>query len=106
FTSRRRHTRFSRDWSSDVCSSDLTFLKFPNAFSDFETVMINGYFVITSFEVFILLPGKFNMFLFSSFNFNRNSCSVRFFTFFPRSEERRVGKGRRSLCARDTWCDL
>src|SRR5690606_40151219 len=21
---RRRHTRFSRDWSSDVCSSDLT----------------------------------------------------------------------------------
>src|SRR5207302_3396854 len=25
FSSRRRHTRFSRDWSSDVCSSDLTF---------------------------------------------------------------------------------
>src|SRR5690606_22612984 len=23
-SSRRRHTRFSRDWSSDVCSSDLT----------------------------------------------------------------------------------
>src|SRR2546429_3766262 len=23
FTSRRRHTRCSRDWSSDVCSSDL-----------------------------------------------------------------------------------
>src|SRR5690606_28172121 len=23
FASRRRHTRFSRDWSSDVCSSDL-----------------------------------------------------------------------------------
>src|SRR5690606_18561588 len=22
--SRRRHTRFSRDWSSDVCSSDLS----------------------------------------------------------------------------------
>src|SRR5690606_16022476 len=26
FSSRRRHTRFSRDWSSDVCSSDLTAL--------------------------------------------------------------------------------
>src|SRR5690606_36773282 len=26
FSSRRRHTRFSRDWSSDVCSSDLSFL--------------------------------------------------------------------------------
>src|SRR5690606_40739592 len=25
FSSRRRHTRFSRDWSSDVCSSDLGF---------------------------------------------------------------------------------
>src|SRR5690606_40790670 len=23
FSSRRRHTRFSRDWSSDMCSSDL-----------------------------------------------------------------------------------
>src|SRR5690606_39308568 len=28
FSSRRRHTRFSRDWSSDVCSSDLAFV-FP-----------------------------------------------------------------------------
>src|SRR5207253_7011631 len=26
FTSRRRHTRWPRDWSSDVCSSDLTAL--------------------------------------------------------------------------------
>src|SRR5690606_40125277 len=26
FSSRRRHTRFSRDWSSDVCSSDLDFI--------------------------------------------------------------------------------
>src|SRR5207249_7347420 len=26
FSSRRRHTRSKRDWSSDVCSSDLPFL--------------------------------------------------------------------------------
>src|SRR5256884_8544418 len=26
FSSRRRHTRCSRDWSSDVCSSDLRFV--------------------------------------------------------------------------------
>src|SRR5690625_5724539 len=26
FSSRRRHTRWPRDWSSDVCSSDLTTL--------------------------------------------------------------------------------
>src|SRR5690606_39289949 len=28
FSSRRRHTRFSRDWSSDVCSSDLWQVEF------------------------------------------------------------------------------
>src|SRR5437870_7457339 len=27
FSSRRRHTRWPRDWSSDVCSSDLSYLK-------------------------------------------------------------------------------
>src|SRR5437016_11169472 len=26
FSSRRRHTRLVSDWSSDVCSSDLTFM--------------------------------------------------------------------------------
>src|SRR5256884_6435357 len=31
FSSRRRHTRCSRDWSSDVCSSDLTGLALPPA---------------------------------------------------------------------------
>src|SRR5216684_4935041 len=30
FSSRRRHTRCSRDWSSDVCSSDL-FAEFHDA---------------------------------------------------------------------------
>src|SRR3712207_6170704 len=29
FSSRRRHTRYWRDWSSDVCSSDLFFVKRP-----------------------------------------------------------------------------
>src|SRR5207245_3467215 len=29
FSSRRRHTRCYRDWSSDVCSSDLTLLNPP-----------------------------------------------------------------------------
>src|SRR5690606_41198860 len=31
FSSRRRHTRFSRDWSSDVCSSDLDTVTRPCA---------------------------------------------------------------------------
>src|SRR2546430_5292675 len=29
FSSRRRHTRFDCDWSSDVCSSDLVFTETP-----------------------------------------------------------------------------
>src|SRR2546429_4120851 len=31
FSSRRRHTRCSRDWSSDVCSSDLSSLEQPTS---------------------------------------------------------------------------
>src|SRR2546422_6014794 len=34
FSSRRRHTRCSRDWSSDVCSSDLE----PKRLAGFELV--------------------------------------------------------------------
>src|SRR5207249_5444064 len=30
FSSRRRHTRSKRDWSSDVCSSDLKRLKYAS----------------------------------------------------------------------------
>src|SRR5581483_12048318 len=30
FSSRRRHTRYWRDWSSDVCSSDLRELRVPD----------------------------------------------------------------------------
>src|SRR2546427_12612357 len=30
FSSRRRHTRFDCDWSSDVCSSDLTRIVFSS----------------------------------------------------------------------------
>src|SRR5690606_40004006 len=47
FSSRRRHTRFSRDWSSDVCSSDLALLdvtkieprlKHPTIFDHFDAL--------------------------------------------------------------------
>src|SRR5690606_40193518 len=30
FSSKRRHTNFSRDWSSDVCSSDLSAAELSN----------------------------------------------------------------------------
>src|SRR5690606_39393065 len=35
---RRRHTRFSRDWSSDVCSSDLRTLRYVAAREDLDTL--------------------------------------------------------------------
>src|SRR2546422_5671595 len=40
FSSRRRHTRCSRDWSSDVCSSDLSpyFGEYPPDFFDFIVI--------------------------------------------------------------------
>src|SRR5256884_2896143 len=37
FSSRRRHTRCSRDWSSDVCSSDLTY---GHSFPSFESARV------------------------------------------------------------------
>src|SRR5690606_3345186 len=36
FSSRRRHTRFSRDWSSDVCSSDLFIIFTDDNTENFE----------------------------------------------------------------------
>src|SRR5687768_4162180 len=37
FSSRRRHTRCSRDWSSDVCSSDLTRKSLSRTSNGYET---------------------------------------------------------------------
>src|SRR5690606_39437636 len=54
FSSRRRHTRFSRDWSSDVCSSDLLL---GCAFSFFLL------FSCQTFLFFKLLLGKSFLFL-------------------------------------------
>src|SRR5690606_40375329 len=94
FSSRRRHTRFSRDWSSDVCSSDL-FLKDSTiastaeaicgrAFSTaYATVLSSSLIKRTTSRVDTL--SMFIVFLFL--------CSV---PILLRSEERRVGKECRS----------
>src|SRR2546429_6948811 len=42
FSSRRRHTRCSRDWSSDVCSSDLDW-KFDRVSLGYPGPIINGH---------------------------------------------------------------
>src|SRR5207302_4419899 len=40
----RRHTRFSRDWSSDVCSSDLTINGQTTTYADSGQVLNTGGF--------------------------------------------------------------
>src|SRR5699024_11235184 len=39
FSSRRRHTRSKRDWSSDVCSSDLSYRDLPKLFNQWANVV-------------------------------------------------------------------
>src|SRR5690606_39678915 len=48
FSSRRRHTRFSRDWSSDVCSSDL---RWPLYYESENTSVIWDYQLINENEL-------------------------------------------------------
>src|SRR5690606_40829691 len=96
---RRRHTRFSRDWSSDVCSSDLNRIELLNkpAENMIPDQISNGIENITSLEL------KSNQ---SSFSFqfaavanvlNTNyHYAYRLKGFDERSEERRVGKEWRS----------
>src|SRR5690606_40090775 len=88
FSSRRRHTRFSRDWSSDVCSSDLipSLIDFHHQHGKLATVTA------------VQPPGRFGA-------LDLQGEQVRGFQekplgdggwinggFFVRSEERRVGK--------------
>src|SRR5947209_12268403 len=42
FSSRRRHTRYWRDWSSDVCSSDLKPTKETSEEEYFVTICLSG----------------------------------------------------------------
>src|SRR2546429_2483180 len=89
FSSRRRHTRCSRDWSSDVCSSDL--LTRANA-------LINGQVdVIETPPPDALDQLKKGGFKVVS-NVTPHVWPYHFSTYpgSPRSEERRVGKECRS----------
>src|SRR5215475_6849258 len=52
FSSRRRHTRFSRDWSSDVCSSDL---------QNYSWAAYSGYMVMRGHISESLLRGVLRM---------------------------------------------
>src|SRR5690349_22819560 len=88
FSSRRRHTRSLRDWSSDVCSSDLAYLglsvpAFPNMFLLYGPNTNGG----TGSVVFIVEAGMTHV-LAALAEMKRTGTR--------RSEERRVGKECRS----------
>src|SRR5690606_40475541 len=83
FSSRRRHTRFSRDWSSDVCSSDLENMKIKYTavatdMTNQEDVVFRSGSVYNAIRASIAIPGVFKSVV------------------TERSEERRVGKECRS----------
>src|SRR5690606_39337631 len=91
FSSRRRHTRFSRDWSSDVCSSDLAGSN-TNAAFDFY---INGIHDIETMYLFLDLKQlETTSTDISDFSIIRNGKKIQLKIpeYFYRSEERRVGK--------------
>src|SRR5699024_12777029 len=63
FSSRRRHTISKRDWSSDVCSSDLIFIDIPRRFRFiFNDRRITFSFqllyscLLSSFDYFCVVP--------------------------------------------------
>src|SRR3712207_6914515 len=87
FSSRRRHTRYWRDWSSDVCSSDL-YLKEGAQFVAIFGVATS--LVFSCFALFFVLRGD------GPIDFAVNWIDLGEGGSFQRSEERRVGKECRS----------
>src|SRR5690554_3398336 len=93
FSSRRRHTRCGRDWSSDVCSSDLHLAGGEAPFAD----MMNQHATRlglhnTNFQNATGLPGD---------NHYSSARDMALLSRYIRSEERRVGKECRSRWAPD-----
>src|SRR3712207_1265017 len=54
FSSRRRHTRYWRDWSSDVCSSDLSL--FFSISPDAARTQVAQYLVLTMAPFAVVAP--------------------------------------------------
>src|SRR5690554_8225723 len=86
FSSRRRHTRCGRDWSSDVCSSDLIY--FLSDYDDYEREGERSTSSYVRFSDYIRLILR----LFIVINIETVVSKTAVF----RSEERRVGKECRS----------
>src|SRR5690606_39480172 len=94
FSSRRRHTIFSRDWSSDVCSSDLysdpelTYYKPLIKINELTFEDCENKLELWNLEPYQIKEQKAKW----KWNINDNNKPIR-------SEERRVGKECKSRCS-------
>src|SRR5690606_39447991 len=92
---RRRHTRFSRDWSSDVCSSDLK--ETPKKEDDTKTAAPSSSDAV-KIPAFLdcTITAKANTVVYDNLNLKKVSGKMiirdEAVTLQNRSEERRVGK--------------
>src|SRR5699024_11232875 len=100
FSSRRRHTRSKRDWSSDVCSSDLLggdefVLQIVHLFIFKFDITFKGIPLLLCFKIIICnVQGEKHVSCISTLF--SVSFAVR-----TRSEERRVGKDSLLIMAND-----
>src|SRR5207302_8305588 len=96
-SSRRRHTIFSRDWSSDVCSSDLDKLvgELAPRRGRAETPFFQVVFALQPAPPALALPGLVVEYLDPDRGTAKFDLSLAFHR-TARSEERRVGKERGS----------
>src|SRR5207249_8175229 len=83
FSSRRRHTRSKRDWSSDVCSSDLDVVNLAQKHAACDAPVDGALLVESEVDARRVLQ--------QSKNFGHRAIRGRY-GFRFRSEERRVGK--------------
>src|SRR5207253_8482976 len=92
----RRHTRWPRDWSSDVCSSDLDVFSLALALVFAFAFSFAFAFVFSFVLVFVLAGAVFSLALPLTFSFvfpavpDEQAASI--IAAAIRSEERRVGK--------------
>src|SRR5206468_6123284 len=88
FSSRRRHTRSDRDWSSDVCSSDLSglFAAMAGVVLGFPVLRLRGDYLA------IVTLGFGEMVRIVLINWQSLTGGPNGLAGVPRSEERRVGK--------------
>src|SRR3712207_9402754 len=98
FSSRRRHTRYWRDWSSDVCSSDLIDSLIGLTLDKLKQkdLLRNTVVIITGDHGQEFNENHCNYWGHSS-NYSQWQIHVPLIYYYPgRSEERRVGKECRS----------